>query len=173
MVPVWGWGALLCVVLKAHHSPTQSLHRCSARSRGDRGNRTGLPALCSTVAGLMLTGIMADSHHTCEEERNEKEMEAENGEIGWISSVLLLIRQTNAGSLNKKTPTLSGWSEVRLTLCSGWCNGGLTWTDVPEWYRFLNAKLFFAVLTGCLYSIWTPHESLLWIPVAATALVAR
>lgn len=54
--------------------------QCS--QQGARGNRTGLPALCSAAAGLMLTGIMADSHHTCEEGRNEKEMEAEKWRSG-------------------------------------------------------------------------------------------
>lgn len=32
--------------------------------RGAPGNRAGLPARRATAAGLMLTGIMADSHHT-------------------------------------------------------------------------------------------------------------
>lgn len=93
MVPVWGWGALLCMVLKAHHSPSQSLHCCSARSRGagviaqafqhsaqlQPGSRW--PALWLTVITPERRGEM------------KRSWELKTGEMGWISPVLLLICQ--------------------------------------------------------------------------------
>lgn len=124
------------------------------------GNRTGLPALCSTVAGLTLTGIMADSHHTWEVGRNEKEKETGKLEE-WAESARFCcwFVSTNAGLHSEKTSTLSVWSNVKVrpTLCSGWCNCDMTWTDSPWVIRVFECQavaVFFFKL-GYLYAIWT------------------
>lgn len=145
MVPVWGWGALLCLVLKAHHSPSQSLRCCSAHSGelGGCSNRTGLPALCSTAAGLTLTGIMADSHHTWEVERNEKEKGKWKQEK-WVESVPFYcwFVSTNAGGTEWENINTCVRSNVKVhpALCSGWCNADMTWTDSPWVIRVFECQ---------------------------------
>lgn len=91
MVPVWGWGALLCMVLKAHHSPTQSLHRCSARSRGpgviaQAFQHSALLQPGSCWPALWLTVIIPVRRGEM-----KKRWKLKSGEVGWIKSVLLLI----------------------------------------------------------------------------------
>ena len=145
MVPVWGWGALLCLVLKAHHSYLSVPPPRQCSQQGGRGNRTANPALCSTAAGLTLTSIMADSHHTWEEGRNEKEMEAENCRNGLNqpSSAVDLSAQTPVYTVRRHQHFLCDhMSKSAWPLCPGWCNGDMTPTDSCWMIRVFGCLLF-------------------------------
>lgn len=94
---------------------------------------------------------MADSHHTWEVGRNEKEMEAENRRNGLNQPGFTVDLSAQTPSLHsEKTSTLSVWSnvEVRPTPCSGWCNGDTTWADSPWMIRDFECLAFFFFLTG-------------------------
>lgn len=159
MVPVWGWGALLCVVLKAHHSPSQSLHRCSAHSRGGRGNRTGLPALCSTAAGLTLTGIMADSHHTWEERRNEKEIEVENWRNGLNQPDFTVDLSAQIRSVKTSTSKCDQMSKSAWPCALGDVMGIWLEQTVPEH----SPSMIWVSECQTLCTIWTVLNRCCWI----------
>lgn len=144
--------------------------QCS--QQGGRGNRTGLPALCSTAAGLTLTGIMADSHHTWEEGRNEKEMEAENCRNGLnqLSFTADLSAQMPVYTVRKHQQfQFDQMSKSLRPLCSGWCNGDMTWTDshwmIRQWLFavFAGASVCFLNTLSCCHSFssWVEHWSTL------------
>lgn len=172
MVPVWGWGALLCIVLKAHHSPSQSLHRCSARSRGAEVIAQAFQLSARLQPGsrwpaLWLTVIIP-------ERRGEmkRRWKLKTGEMGWISLLSCWFVSTNAALHCEETSTLAVWSNVKVrpTLSSGWCNVDMTWIDSPWMIRdfWIPGSGCLLFQKGDLYAIWTLWGAAL-IPVAATS----
>lgn len=112
MVPVWGWGALLCVVLKAHHSPSQSLHRCTARSRGAGVIAQAFQHSAQLQPGsrwpaLWLTVIIPERRAKWKGDGSWKLQRRPAQLYCWFVS-------TNAGLRSKKTSTLSVRSDVKV-----------------------------------------------------------
>ena len=118
---------------------------------------------------------MADSHHTWEVGRNEKEMDAENWRNGLNQPGFTVDLSAQTPSLHsEKTSTLSVWSNVKVrpTLCSGWCNADMTWADSPWMIRDFECLAFF-FLTGisvcCLNTVscCCCHNVSSWVERAA------
>lgn len=143
MVPVWGWGTLLCLVLKAHHSLTQSLSLCGAHSRG---NRTGRTTLCSATAALVLTGIrVRQSSYLLGGEEWGKKLKVKTAEIV-LNQHRFSVEIVQQGMQQQEKATTLYW-ETKIKQSStpcGFCE--INWAHGQEWqncFVFLITQICF------------------------------
>lgn len=164
MVPVWGWGALLCMVLKAHHSPTQSLHRCSARSRGPGVIAQAFQhsARCSRAHADRHYGWQSSYLWGGEKWKRDGSWKVEK----WAKSSWFycwFVTQMLVYPVRKQQHFHCDQMSKSTRLCSGWCNGDMTWTE-SVWTK--TRQWLFAGLTE-IYLCHLYTELWLWIPVTS------